>query len=111
MASAPVISPAYAADSTKDALTQRHTGRRPECQPYRNWRRSMPTKTREKKTSAGKTNALQTPLQPSEELAAAVGSGPPPPGQEVGKIGEGITSQDLQNPENRRGVPAYDSLR
>ena len=42
-----------------------------------NWRRSMP-KTREKRTSAGKTNALQKPLQPSAELAAVVGSGPLP---------------------------------
>jgi hypothetical protein len=35
-------------------------------------------KTREKRTSAGKTNALQKPLQPSAELAAVVGSGPLP---------------------------------
>ena len=32
----------------------------------------MPTKTREKKAGEGKTNALQKPLQPSEELAAVV---------------------------------------
>jgi len=32
----------------------------------------------EKTASAGKTNALQKPLQPSEELAAVVGSGPLP---------------------------------
>ena len=38
----------------------------------------MPTKTREKKTSGDKVNALQKPLQPSEELAAVVGSGPLP---------------------------------
>ena len=34
----------------------------------------MPTKTQEKKAGAGKVNALQKPLQPSEELAAVVGS-------------------------------------
>ena len=33
----------------------------------------MPTNTREKKASAGKGNALQKPLQPSEELAAVIG--------------------------------------
>jgi upstream activation factor subunit UAF30 len=38
----------------------------------------MPTKTREKKSSGGKANALQKPLQPSEELPAVVGSGPLP---------------------------------
>ena len=36
----------------------------------------MPTKTPEKKSNGGKANALQKPLQPSEELAAVVGSGP-----------------------------------
>ena len=36
----------------------------------------MPTKTPERKASGGKANALQKPLQPSEELAAVVGSGP-----------------------------------
>ena len=41
----------------------------------------MPTKTREKKASAGKKNALQKPLQPSGELAAVVGSGSLPRGR------------------------------
>ena len=40
----------------------------------------MPTKTPEKKANGGKANALQKPLQPSEELAAVVGSGPLPRG-------------------------------
>ena len=43
-------------------------------------------KTREKRASAGRANALQKPLQPSEELAAVVGSGPLPRGQVVSKI-------------------------
>jgi len=46
----------------------------------------MPTKTPAKKVSAGKANALQKPLQPSEELAAVVGSEPVPRGQVVSKI-------------------------
>src|SRR5438045_9597329 len=77
----------------------------------RNWRRSMPTTTREKKARAGKVNALQKPLQPSEELAAVVGSGPLPRGQVVSKVWEYIRSHDLQNPENRREILADDKLR
>ena len=71
----------------------------------------MPTKTREKKAGEGKTNALQKPLQPSEELAAVVGSGPLPRGEVVSKIWEYIRSHDLQNPENRREIIADDQLR
>jgi len=67
--------------------------------------------TREKKASAGKTNALQQPLQPSEELAAVVGSGPLPRGQVVRKMWEYIRSHSLQNPANRREILADDKLR
>jgi chromatin remodeling complex protein RSC6 len=62
----------------------------------------MATKTREKKVSAGKANALQKPLQPSKELAAVVGSAPLARGQVVSKMWEYIRSHNLQNPENRR---------
>src|SRR5947208_15029952 len=79
--------------------------------PHGNWRGSMPTKTREKKASPGKMNALQKPLQPSEELAAVVGSGPLPRGQVVSKMWEYIRSHNLQNPENRREILADDTLR
>jgi chromatin remodeling complex protein RSC6 len=61
----------------------------------------MRTKTPEKKTSGGNANALQKPLQPSEELAAVVGSGPISRGAVVSKIWDYIRSHDLQNPENR----------
>ena len=71
----------------------------------------MPTKTREKKASAGKTNALQKPLQPSEELAAVVGSDPLSRGQVVSKMWEYIRLHNLQNPENRRAILADDKLR
>jgi chromatin remodeling complex protein RSC6 len=70
----------------------------------------MPTKTPEKKTSGGKANALQKPLQPSEELAAVVGSGPLPRGQVVSKMWDYIRSHNLQNPENRREILADDKL-
>ena len=71
----------------------------------------MPTKTREKKASAGKANALQKPLHPSEELAAVVGSDPLPRGQVVSKMWEYIRLHNLQNPENRREILADDKLR
>ena len=71
----------------------------------------MPKNTQEKKANPGKPNALQKPLQPSEELAAVVGSGPLPRGQVVSKIWEYIRSHDLQNPENRREILADDKLR
>jgi upstream activation factor subunit UAF30 len=77
-----------------------------------NWRRDqMPTKTREKKAGTGKVNALQKPLQPSEELAAVVGSAPLPRGQVVSKIWEYIRAHNLQNSENRREILADDKLR
>src|SRR5437763_8426746 len=81
------------------------------CAPHSIWRRSMPTKTREKKASAGNANALQKPLQPSEELAAVVGSAPLPRGQVVSKMWEYIRSHNLQNPDNRREILADDKLR
>jgi upstream activation factor subunit UAF30 len=71
----------------------------------------MPTKMQEKKTSEVKVNALQKPLQLSEELAAVIGLGPLPRGQVVSKIWEYIRSHNLQNPENRREIVADDQLR
>jgi upstream activation factor subunit UAF30 len=77
-----------------------------------NWRRDqMPTKTGEKKAGTGQVNALQKPLQPSEELAAVVGSAPLPRGQVVSKIWEYIRAHNLQNSENRREILADDKLR
>ena len=74
--------------------------------------RSMPTKTREKKAgSTDKVNALQKPVQPSEELAAIVGSAPLPRAQVVSKIWDYIRSHNLQNSENRREILADDKLR
>jgi chromatin remodeling complex protein RSC6 len=70
----------------------------------------MPTKTPENKARGGKPNALQKPLQPSEELAAVVGTSPLPRGEVVSKIWEYIRSHNLQNPENRREILADDKL-
>ena len=71
----------------------------------------MATKTQGKKASEVKVNALQKPLQLSEELAAVIGSGPLRRGQVVTKIWEYIRSHNLQNPENRREIVADDRLR
>ncbi len=77
----------------------------------------MPSKTKTPQTKtpkgdkAGKPNALQTPLQPSEELAAVVGPGPLPRGEVVSKVWEYIKTNNLQNPENRREILADDQLR
>jgi chromatin remodeling complex protein RSC6 len=101
----------HAANSTRHALTKHHSGIGFRCEPHGNWRKSMPTKTRERKAGAGKVNALQKPLQPSEELAAVIGSGPLPRGQVVSKMWEYIRSHNLQNPENRREILADDKLR
>jgi upstream activation factor subunit UAF30 len=84
-------------------------------------RKSMPTKTSEKKPAqkkapgktggSGKANALQQPLKPSEELAAVVGQGPLARGEVVSKVWEYIRSHNLQNPEDRREILADDKLR
>ena len=74
----------------------------------------MPTKDAEKaapKSSGGKTNALQQPLTPSDELSAVVGAGPLPRGEVVSKVWEYIKANSLQNPENRREILADDKLR
>ncbi|WP_159992870.1 SWIB/MDM2 domain-containing protein [Roseomonas sp. 18066] len=58
-----------------------------------------------------KPNALQTPLKPSPELAAVVGSATLSRGEVVSKMWDYIKSHDLQNPENRREIIADDKLR
>jgi upstream activation factor subunit UAF30 len=76
----------------------------------------MQTKEKPKKAaskaSGGRTNALQKPLQPSEELAAVVGGRAPLPRSEaVSKVWDYIKAHNLQNPENRREILADDKLR
>src|SRR3954463_5681548 len=68
-----------------------------------------PKKTAPKASS--KTNALQQPLKPSDELSAVVGAGPLPRGGGVSKVWDYIKSKNLQNPENRREILADDKLR
>lgn len=50
--------------------------------------------------------ALMKPLQPSNELAAVVGSSPLPRTEVVSKVWEYIKANNLQNPENKREILA-----
>ena len=64
-----------------------------------------------KKASGRKANpALMKPLQPSQELAAVVGSQPLPRPEVVSKVWEYIKKNDLQNPQNKREIMADDKL-
>jgi upstream activation factor subunit UAF30 len=64
-----------------------------------------------KKESGRKVNpALMKPLQPSQELAAVVGSQPLARPEVVSKVWEYIKKNDLQNPQNKREIMADDKL-
>jgi upstream activation factor subunit UAF30 len=64
-----------------------------------------------KKESGRKVNpALMKPLQPSQELAAVVGSQPLARPEVVSKVWEYIKKPDLQNPQNKREIMADDKL-
>ena len=64
-----------------------------------------------KKASGRKVNpALIKPLQPSQELAAVVGSQPLARPEVVSKVWEYIKKNDLQNPQNKREILADDKL-
>ncbi len=56
-------------------------------------------------------NALQKPLQPSQDLAQIVGSEMLPRGEVVSKVWAYIKANNLQNPKNRREIVADDKLR
>jgi upstream activation factor subunit UAF30 len=76
---------------------------------------AKPTKAAAKpapaKKAAGKTNALQTPLTPSAELAAIVGATPLGRGAVVSKVWEYIKKNNLQNPANKREILADAKLK
>ena len=55
--------------------------------------------------------ALMKALQPSNELAAVVGSKPLPRPEVVSKVWDYIKSHNLQNPQNKREIMADDKLR
>jgi chromatin remodeling complex protein RSC6 len=54
--------------------------------------------------------ALMRPLQPSNELAAVVGSSPLPRTEVVSKVWEYIKANNLQNPANKREIVADERL-
>ena len=63
------------------------------------------------KAPRSKPNALQQPLQPSEELAAIVGQDPLPRAEVVSKVWSYIKAENLQNPKDRREILADDKLK
>jgi upstream activation factor subunit UAF30 len=68
------------------------------------------TSAAEKRKSSSKANALQQPLQPSQELAAIIGNGPVPRAEAVSKVWAYIKANKLQNPKNRREILADEKL-
>src|SRR5215216_2919839 len=64
-----------------------------------------------KGTSGKKVNpALMKPLQPSNELAAVVGSKPLPRAEVVSKVWDYIKTNKLQDPQNKREIMADEKL-
>ncbi len=62
-------------------------------------------------TSGKKVNpALSKPLQPSNELAAVVGSSPMSRPDVVSRMWEYIKANNLQNPQNKREILADEKL-
>jgi len=75
----------------------------------------MPSKASPKKAAAKpaagrKASGLQQPLQPSDALAAVIGSERRSRGEVVKKVWEYIRTHNLQNPQNRREILADDKL-
>ena len=71
-----------------------------------------PKGTKVEKPKAGsKPNALQQPLQPSEDLAAVVGAGTMARGEVVSKVWEYIKANKLQNPDDGREIIADEKLK
>src|SRR5215208_1376129 len=64
------------------------------------------------KGASGKTvnPALMRPLQPSNELAAVVGSKPLPRPEVVSKVWDYIKKNNLQDPQNKREIVADEKL-
>lgn len=65
----------------------------------------------EKPKTGHKPNALQQPLQPSQDLAAVVGEGTMARGEVVSKVWEYIKANKLQNPDDGREILADAKLK
>ena len=73
---------------------------------------SAKTASAGKGASGKKVNpALMRPLQPSNELAAVVGSDPLPRPEVVSKVWDYIKRNQLQDPHNKREIVADEKLR
>lgn len=89
----------------------------PEKKPAEKAEKKAPAKkppkgTAVEKPKAGhKPNALQQPLQPSEDLAAVVGEGTMARGEVVSKVWEYIKANKLQNPDDGREILADEKLK
>ena len=76
----------------------------------------MPTSEPKKPAKSAKgvaqeqTSNFLKPLQPSQELAAIVGSAPLPRPEVVSKVWEYIKANKLQNPQNKREIMADEKL-
>lgn len=64
----------------------------------------------DKPAPGNKPNALQQPLEPSDELAAIIGAGTFPRGEVVSKIWEYIKANKLQSPDDGRQIIADKKL-
>ena len=61
--------------------------------------------------AGAKPNALQQPLQPSDELATIVGSGQMPRGEVVSKVWVYIKANKLQDPADGRQIVPDEALK
>lgn len=59
---------------------------------------------------AGKTNALQKPVQLSPELEAVIGKGPMPRSQVTSKVWDYIKAHNLQKPSDKRTIVPDEKL-
>ncbi len=90
-------------ETSDDETTRDQAARRQE---------SPPKGTAVDKPKPGnKPNALQQPLQPSDDLAAVIGSGTMARGEVVSKVWEYIKANKLQNPDDGREILADDKLK
>ena len=64
------------------------------------------TPTAAKAGGAPRTDGIHKPVQPSADLAAAVGEGPMPRSQIVSKMWEYIKAHDLQDAKDKRQINA-----
>ena len=100
-------------DETKHARQEcQSCQRRTSQEGQLGWKHSAKTASAGKGASGKKVNpALTKPLQPSNELAAVVGSKPLPRPEVVSKVWDYIKRNNLQNPSNKREINADDKLR